>query len=84
VSDAGGAFDVVLNAAGATPWEVVQAISSASVPTRDFVNSKEAKAIVDAAPTTIAAGVDDLQAKRLKVALEAAGADFKIVPSGAA
>jgi large subunit ribosomal protein L7/L12 len=76
-------FDIVLNSAGATPWAVAEAISTGSVPTRDFVNTKEAKALVDSAPTTIAEGVDKLLSQRLKVALEAAGADFRITPHGA-
>jgi ribosomal protein L7/L12 len=76
-------FDIVLNSAGATPWAVVDAISTGSVPTRDFVNTKEAKALVDSAPTTIAERIDGLQSQRLKIALEAAGADFRIAPHGA-
>ncbi len=88
VGDAGGEgdgagvelFDIRLNSAGDTPWAVVDAISTGSVPTRSFVNTKQAKALVDKAPTTVAERVDSLQVQRLKVAFEAAGADFQVVP----
>ncbi len=90
VGDAGTAdgpaqdlFDITLNSAGDTPWAVAQAISTGSIPTRDNISVKQAKALIDRAPTTIAERVDSPQAQRLKVALEAAGAEFQIVPHGA-
>ena len=58
-------FDVVLKAAGAAKLQVVKAV-------------KEAKDLVDAAPTNVKEGVDKATAEALKAALEAAGAEVEI------
>ena len=66
-------FDVVLKAAGAAKLQVVKAVKEAA-----GLGLKEAKDLVDAAPTNVKEGVDKATADALKAALEAAGAEVEI------
>ena len=66
-------FDVVLKSAGAAKLQVVKAVKEAA-----GLGLKEAKDLVDAAPTNIKEGVDKATAEALKAALEAAGAEVEI------
>ena len=66
-------FDVVLKAAGAAKLQVVKAVKEAA-----GLGLKEAKDLVDAAPTNVKEGVDKATAEALKAALEAAGAEVEI------
>ncbi len=76
--DAGGAdekseFDVVLNSAGAAKLKVVK-----EVKTLLGVGLKEAKDIVDGAPSTVKEGVAKDEAESIKSALEAVGAQVEL------
>lgn len=76
--DAGGAaekteFDVVMTSAGAGKLKVVK-----EVKTLLNVGLKEAKDLVDAAPTTVKAGVPKDEAEKIKAALEEAGAEIEL------
>ena len=66
-------FGVVLKSAGAAKLQVVKAVKEAA-----GLGLKEAKDLVDAAPTNIKEGVDKATAEALKAALEAAGAEVEI------
>ena len=66
-------FDVVLKSAGAAKLQVVKAVKEAA-----GLGLKEAKDLVDAAPTNIKEGVDKATADALKAALEAAGAEVEV------
>ena len=66
-------FDVVLKSAGAAKLAVVKAVKEAC-----GLGLKEAKDLVDGAPTTLKEGVDKAAAEALKTALEAAGAEVEI------
>ena len=66
-------FDVVLKNAGAAKLQVVKAVKEAA-----GLGLKEAKDLVDAAPTNVKEGVDKATAEALKAALEAAGAEVEI------
>ena len=66
-------FDVVLKSAGAAKLQVVKAVKEAA-----GLGLKEAKDLVDAAPTNVKEGVDKATAEALKAALEAAGAEVEI------
>ena len=66
-------FDVVLKNAGAAKLQVVKAVKEAA-----GLGLKEAKDLVDAAPTNVKEGVDKATAEALKSALEAAGAEVEI------
>ena len=66
-------FDVVLKSAGAAKLQVVKAVKEAA-----GLGLKEAKDLVDAAPTNIKEGFDKATAEALKAALEAAGAEVEI------
>ena len=66
-------FDVVLKSAGAAKLQVVKAVKESC-----GLGLKEAKDLVDAAPTNVKEGVDKATADALKVALEAAGAEVEI------
>lgn len=62
-------FDVVLAEVGATKLQVVKAVKEAC-----GLGLKEAKDLVDGAPSTIKEGVAKDEAENLKKAIEAAGA----------
>ena len=62
-------FDVVLKEAGAAKLQVVKAVKEAC-----GLGLKEAKDLVDGAPSTIKEGLSKDEAENLKKAIEAAGA----------
>ncbi|MDG1148524.1 MAG: 50S ribosomal protein L7/L12 [Crocinitomicaceae bacterium] len=66
-------FDVILKAAGGSKLAVVKLV-------KELTGSglKESKGMVDAAPTTIKAGVSKDEAEGLKTSLEEAGAEVEI------
>ena len=64
------AFDVVLKSAGASKLQVVKAVKEAC-----GLGLKEAKDLVDGAPSTIKEGVAKAEAEALKKQLEEAGAE---------
>ena len=75
--DAGGAeqseFTVMLNSAGSAKLAVVKEVKNLL-----GLGLKEAKELVDGAPTAVKEGVDKDEAESLKAALEAAGADVEL------
>ena len=66
-------FDVVLKNAGAAKLQVVKAVKEAC-----GLGLKEAKDLVDAAPSTLKEGVSKDDAEALKKAIEEAGAEVEI------
>ena len=66
-------FDVVLKSAGAQELQVVKAVKE-----QTGLGLKEAKDIVDAAPSNVKEGVDKATAEALKKALEDAGAEVEL------
>ena len=66
-------FDVVLAEVGATKLQVVKAVKEAC-----GLGLKEAKDLVDGAPSTIKEGVAKDEAENLKKAIEAAGAKVEL------
>ena len=66
-------FDVVLKSAGAAKLQVVKAVKEAC-----GLGLKEAKDLVDAAPSTIKEGASKDEAEALKAALEGAGAEVEL------
>ena len=66
-------FDVVLTAAGANKVAVIKAVRGAT-----SLGLKEAKDLVEAAPTPVKEGVSKDEAEALKKELEAAGASVEI------
>ena len=80
-ADGGGAaateektsFDVILKNAGAAKLQVVKAVKEAC-----GVGLKEAKDLVDGAPSKLKEGVAKEEAEALKKALEEAGAEVEI------
>lgn len=79
-SDAGGAaaeeqseFDVVLQAAGDKKVNVIKAVRAAT-----GLGLKEAKALVDEAPSAIKEGVSKDEAEEVKKQLEEAGATVEL------
>lgn len=66
-------FDVVLKSAGAAKLQVVKAVKE-----HCGLGLKEAKDIVDGAPSTVKEGVDKATADALKAALEEAGAEVEL------
>lgn len=66
-------FEVILTSAGAAKLAVVK-----EVKTLLGLGLKEAKDLVDAAPTSVKAGVAKAEADSLKAALEAAGASVEL------
>ena len=66
-------FDVVLKSAGAAKLQVVKAVKEAC-----GLGLKEAKDMVDGAPSVLKEGVDKATAEAIKAALEAAGAEVEI------
>lgn len=67
------AFDVVLKNAGAAKLQVVKAVKEAC-----GLGLKEAKDLVDAAPSKLKEGVAKEEAEALKKAVEAAGAEVEV------
>ena len=66
-------FDVVLKEAGAAKLQVVKAVKEAC-----GLGLKEAKDLVDAAPSTVKEGASKDEAEALKAALEGAGAEVEL------
>ncbi|MGR5065977.1 50S ribosomal protein L7/L12 [Photobacterium lutimaris] len=66
-------FDVILTAAGAQKVQVIKAVRGAT-----GLGLKEAKALVDGAPSALKEGVDKAEADALKAQLEEAGASVEI------
>ena len=66
-------FDVVLKSFGAAKLAVVKTVKEHA-----GLGLKEAKELVDAAPTNIKEGVDKATAEALKAALEEAGAEVEL------
>ena len=67
------AFDVVLKSAGAAKLQVVKAVKEAC-----GLGLKEAKDLVDSAPSTLKEGIDKAAAEALKKALEEVGAEVEV------
>lgn len=67
------AFDVVLKSAGAAKLQVVKAVKEAC-----GLGLKEAKELVDGAPSKLKEGVAKEEAEALKKTLEEAGAEVEI------
>lgn len=67
------AFDVELTAAGASPVQVIKAIKEVL-----GLGLKEAKDLVDAAPSIVKAGLKKEEAADLKAKIEAAGGSANI------
>ena len=66
-------FDVVLKSAGAAKLQVVKAVKEAC-----GLGLKEAKDLVDGAPSTLKEGVSKEEAEALKKAVEDAGAEVEL------
>ena len=66
-------FDVVLKSAGAAKLQVVKAVKEAC-----GLGLKEAKDLVEGAPSTLKEGVAKEEAEALKKALEEAGAEVEV------
>ena len=66
-------FDVVLKSAGAAKLQVVKAVKEAC-----GLGLKEAKDLVDGAPSTLKAGLSKDEAESLKKTLEDAGAEVEL------
>jgi len=67
-------FDVVLKAAGAKKIQVIKAVRGL----RGDLGLKEAKAVVDEAPSTILEAVSKEEAEDAKAKLEAEGAEVEV------
>ena len=67
------AFDVILKSAGSAKLQVVKAVKQAC-----GLGLKEAKDLVDAAPSKLKEGVAKEEAEALKKAVEAAGAEVEV------
>ena len=66
-------FDVILQSEGENKLQVVKAVKE-----QLGIGLKEAKELVDAAPSTVVEGVDKSTAEKLKLELESVGAEVKI------
>ena len=66
-------FDVVLKAAGGAKLQVVKVVKE-----QLGIGLKEAKELVDGAPSNVKEGADKATAEALKAALEEAGAEVEI------
>ncbi len=66
-------FDVVLNSAGAQKLQIVKLVKELT-----GLGLKEAKALVDGAPTPIKEGIPKDEANALKTQLEEAGAEVEL------
>ena len=67
------AFDVILKSAGSAKLQVVKAVKEAC-----GLGLKEAKDLVDAAPSKLKEGVAKEEAEALKKAVEVAGAEVEV------
>ena len=67
-------FDVILKAAGAQKLKVIKVVREV----KPGLGLKEAKELVDGAPSTLAEGVSKEAAEELKKKLEEAGAEIEI------
>ncbi len=67
------AFDVILKSVGSAKLQVVKAVKEAC-----GLGLKEAKDLVDAAPSKLKEGVAKEEAEALKKAVEAAGAEVEV------
>lgn len=67
------AFDVILKSAGGAKLQVVKAVKE-----HMGIGLKEAKDLVDGAPSKLKEGADKAEADALKAALEEAGAEVEI------
>lgn len=66
-------FDVILTAIGEKKVNVIKAVRAAT-----GLGLKEAKGVVDSAPSAVKEGVSKDEAEELKTALEAAGATVEV------
>ncbi|EPE37513.1 50S ribosomal protein L7/L12 [Candidatus Photodesmus katoptron] len=66
-------FSVILNAHGSNKVAVIKAVRTAV-----GLGLKEAKALVDSAPTLLKEGIDKSEAKALKIKLEEVGASVEV------
>ncbi|MBQ7877936.1 MAG: 50S ribosomal protein L7/L12 [Bacteroidaceae bacterium] len=66
-------FDVVLKSVGANKLQVVKAVKEAC-----GLGLKEAKDLVDAAPSTLKEGLPKAEAESLKKAIEESGAEIEL------
>ena len=66
-------FDVILKSAGAAKLQVVKAVKEAC-----GLGLKEAKELVDGAPSTLKEGLAKAEAENLKKAIEEAGAEVEL------
>ena len=66
-------FDVVLKAAGGEKLKVVKAVKELT-----GLGLKEAKELVDGAPSTVKEGVDKAEAESIKAQLEEVGAEVEL------
>ena len=66
-------FDIMLNSAGAAKLAVVKEVKNLL-----GVGLKDAKGLVDDAPSVIKEGVDKAEAESIKAALEGAGAEVEL------
>ena len=66
-------FDVILKSAGAAKLQVVKAVKEVC-----GLGLKEAKEMVDGAPSTLKEGMPKAEAEALKKALEEAGAEIEL------
>ncbi|MGF1911835.1 50S ribosomal protein L7/L12 [Vibrio kasasachensis] len=66
-------FDVILTSAGANKVQVIKAVRGAT-----GLGLKEAKALVDGAPTAVKEGVEKSEAEALKAQLEEVGAVVEV------
>ena len=66
-------FDIMLNSAGAAKLAVVKEVKNLL-----GIGLKDAKGLVDDAPSVIKEGVDKAEAESIKAALEGAGADVEL------
>lgn len=66
-------FDVILTAAGGNKVQVIKAVRGAT-----GLGLKEAKALVDNAPSPLKEGIEKAEAEALKAQLEEAGASVEV------
>lgn len=66
-------FDIMLNSAGSAKLAVVKEVKNLL-----GVGLKDAKGLVDGAPSVIKEGVDKAEAESIKAALEGAGAEVEL------
>jgi large subunit ribosomal protein L7/L12 len=76
VEEAPTSFNVILTAAGAQKIQVIKAVREVTT-----LGLKEAKDLVDSAPSPVKEGVNQDEANALKAKLEEAGASVEIKPA---